>query len=404
MSLAALLSASSAAHAAFPCESIAIRGDVDPEGDPFTNKFDERVGVNGAGDVVFVGRAGTKQQAVYLYEDGGPHTIVAQLGEPAPGGSSFMRFGKASFGDLSINTDGDVAFFARLALPGAGVFVRDDGVLQKVAQTGDTSPAGGTFDTFPSVSQLNDSDRLLFVAGVDGGPDGIFAWDDGTIDELMTTADTDDDGNPFCSFQTVGYSDGVGAFIATVGIPNCGSPVQGVYWLFAPGDARTIVRVGDATPTTGVYTAFQNAPETSSTGISFAASIGGDPNTSEGIFLWDGTTVSSVAKTGDIAPVVNGLLKKLGGQHQMTLADQVYTRFFLRRSVTGQATFRYGGTPVVVQAKSDIPPSPPFGGNATYRAVGEPAVDEDGDFVAFYARVRDSVKPGAKDGILRCTP
>jgi len=395
-----------AARAGFPCESVAIRGDLDPAGDPFTNKFDERVGVNAAGDVVFVGRAGKKQQALYLYEDGGPSTIVAADGQVAPGGATFMRFGKSAFGDVSINTAGDVAFFAKLSV-GEGIFIRDGGVLKKIAQTGDASPGGGTFRTFPSVSQLNDVFGVSFVATVDGGPSGLFAYTTASASlagPLLTTSDVDTDGHPFCEVQEVGYSDGVLAVIATAGIPDCNSPVQTVYFVSTPTIVFPLARVGGATPAGGVYTSFENSPETSTTGVSFAARVGGSPDTSEGIFFWNGTTVSTVTKTGDIAPVVGGQLKKLGGQHQQTLGNEIYARFFLRRSVTGQATFRYGGTPVVAQAKSDVPPNPPFGAGASYRAIGEPAVDENGSFVAFYARVRDAAKPKGKDGILRCTP
>lgn len=401
------LAAGAAQAAPYTCSAVAIRGNLDPDGFAFTNKFYPPVAVNTDGDVAFVGRARTQQQALYKYEDGGPNSVIARIGQPAPGGSSFMRFGSTAFGNVSMNTAGNVAFISRLSLPGEGIFVLDGGTLEKAVQTTDAAPGGGAFLSFPSVSQLDDSETVFFVANVDGAPSGIFSYDAGanSIDgPFLTTADVDDGGNPFCAFQRIGSSNGAVAFVATVGIPDCGTPVQSLSQLVTVGVSLTVARAGDASPIGGTtFDTFLDSPETSASAITFAARVTGNTYTGDGLFSWSGA-FTKLAAVGDAAPDVGGSLKKLGSQHQQTLANDVYALFYTRGTPASHGIFVFNGSGSAAQVKTDVPPAPPFGVGARYRAIAAPAVDKDGAFLAFSARVKDTVAPSSKSGILRCAP
>jgi hypothetical protein len=167
------------AEARYTCTVVVRRNDIDPGGFAFTNRFEESLGVNAAGDVAFVGRAGTPKQTIYRYPNVG-RTASSRVGDPSPGGSSFGRFVASSRGRISINTPSNVGFCADVTLPGGGVFVDVAGVLEKAAQTTDATPNGGFFLAFPSVSNLDDSNEIAFVATVNGAPNGVFRYDPDT--------------------------------------------------------------------------------------------------------------------------------------------------------------------------------------------------------------------------------
>lgn len=400
VALALALSAG-VAEARFTCTSVARRGDLDPGGFPFQNKFDEQTAVNGSGDVVFVARSGSNPQYLYRYPNGGPNSVIARVGDPAPGGSTFGQFAKGTFGGPSINSAGVVAFKARLALPGEGVFVDDGGTLEKAARNTDPSPGGGFFVSFPSVAAIDDSNEVAFTAIVDLGPSGIFRYDADT-DALVTVVDTTDAdtlARPFCGFDAVGLSDAGLAFRGSVGNPTCATPLAGIFREVL-GTFVPLAVVGGVAPIGGTtYSLFLDAPAVGST-TTFVARVTGATFNGEGIF---DSGASVVVASGDIPPDVGGIVKKTGGQHRQTLGGDVVTRLFLRQTTAKHGIFRYDGTPEAAIVKSDTPP-PPFGALSRYRDIGIPAIDENGAYLAFRAKMRDTVKPGSKMGILRCTP
>src|SRR6185295_1831432 len=135
--------------------------------------------------------------AVYLYPGVGAGSIVAAQGDPAPSGGVFRRFKTPS-----INDTGDIAFFGDLVV-GDGVYVRPfAGVLVKAAATSDTSPGGGVFDKFPSLSRINASGALTFLSTVSGGPSGIFKYSGGIVTKVAVVGDSTGTGRQFCSFAT----------------------------------------------------------------------------------------------------------------------------------------------------------------------------------------------------------
>lgn len=403
LGLVVSLGVATTAHAGFTCSSVARRGDVDPAGEVFSNRFDEKVAVSPSGDVLFIGSAGGQRQALYRYRNVGPNGIIARDGDPAPGGSAFGNFAGSRFGRLSINSAGNAAFIARLALPGEGVFVDVGGALEKAARTTDLSPSGGFFVSFPSVSAINDANEVAFIGLTDIGPSGIFRYDADTnlLVTVVDTTATDTLGRPFCSFGEVGLSDAGLAFTATVGVPNCLTPIQGVFTASIAG-FPAVTLAGDPSPIGGTtFTSFVRAPETGAS-ITFEATVSGLTYTGSGIF--SSAAPATIVAAGDAAPSVGGTVKKLGGQHRQTLAGNVATRLFLRSTTAKQGIFLYDGSPEAGVVKTDTPPVPPFGPSSRYRTIGPPAVDETGAFFAFRAKMLDTVAPGSKTGVLRCTP
>jgi hypothetical protein len=390
------------AEASFTCESVARRGDLDPDGAAFSNKFDEAVAVNAAGEVLFVGRAGESQQTLYRYPNGGPNAVIARVGDPAPGGSAFGHFAGGCFGRPSVNTAGVAAFFAKLALPGQGVFVDVAGTLEKAAQTTDPAPGGGFFVAFPSVSLINDANEVAFVGTIDLGSSGIFRYDADTdaLVGVVDTSDADTAARPFCTFGEVGLSNVGLAFTATVGNPTCLTPLPGVF-RESLGTFVPVAVGGDASPIGGsTYESFSGAPEVGAA-ITFQARVTGVTFTGDGIFETAGP--SKVVAAGDAAPEVLGAVKKLGGQHRQALGGDVIVRLFLRQTAAKHGIFRYDATPEAAVVKTDAPPDPPFGPLSRYRAIGPPAAAATGTTIAFRAKMRDTIKPGSKTGVLRCS-
>jgi hypothetical protein len=392
------------AEARYTCTSIVRRGDIDPGTQAFTNKFEEPTGVNAAGDLVFIGRAGKQQQTVYSYPNGGPNRVVARVADPAPGGSAYSRFAAGSFGSVSVNTSGNIAFFAKLTLPGDGIFIDVGGTVEKAAQTTDPTPNGGFFLSMPSVSNINHVNEVAFVANVNGAPNGIFAYA-ANLNALVTVVDTtnsDTMGRAFCSFGKVALaaSASVIAFTASVANPTCATPLAGVFTSNGITSVP-VVMAGDATPIGGTtYVSFLDAPQIGTTAVTFAASVTGA--TFSGNAIFSSTGPSKVVAVGDFAPDVTGAIKKLGGHRQDGNGD-VIARLFLRQTDDKEGIFRYDATPEAAVVKTDAPPAP-FGAGSKYRKIGPVSAAGTATTIAFRAKMKDTIKPGSKTGILRCVP
>jgi hypothetical protein len=147
-------------------ETIALENDLAPNADAFY-RF---TAVAAAGrDVVFAAQLDSLPSGLFLWHRG-TTTTIALAGDPAPGTSeTFSSF-------ASIATHGThVVFSADLSNLASGVFTYDDGVLTKVAATGDPAPVGGTFTYFTQLT-ANFTPLVLashgpaFVADTSGAP------------------------------------------------------------------------------------------------------------------------------------------------------------------------------------------------------------------------------------------
>src|SRR5437899_118788 len=98
---------------------------------------------------------------------------VVSAGGPAPGGGTFTDFDAA----VSLSDGGQVAFLATLSTGSTGIFVASSTAsgyaTSKVAMTGDTNPAGGTFSSFSSPS-LNSAGQVAFSGRASSQPESIF--------------------------------------------------------------------------------------------------------------------------------------------------------------------------------------------------------------------------------------
>jgi serine/threonine protein kinase len=87
---------------------------------------------------------------------------IATLGDPAPGGSSFMK----NFDPWGMNNRGDLAFVADVSIAREGVFLlrRGGGSALQLARGGQPAPGGGTFDKdIAGHTSINDSGDVAFV-------------------------------------------------------------------------------------------------------------------------------------------------------------------------------------------------------------------------------------------------
>ncbi len=140
-------------------------------------EIDEPV-VNDAGTVVFLATTSTTAKSLWSSSPTGPRRLVS-AGQTVPGSSPARTF--ATFGDLSINASGQIAFYAELSgNPGtAASFWRldPDGALHRLAQSGQTLPTRSGTGTLTSLvtdsTALADDGSAVFIA-TSGASHGLY--------------------------------------------------------------------------------------------------------------------------------------------------------------------------------------------------------------------------------------
>jgi hypothetical protein len=138
------------------------------------------------------------QNGIYSYANG-LVTGLALNGQSAPGGGDFLySYGSPRFGP-AINDSGAIAFAAPLSISNAsGIFLSADGALSRIVGTGDLAADGSTFETVDSPS-MNASGEIAFWAATTSEI-GIFAYSNGVITKVAATGDV-------IGKQTLGYLD-----------------------------------------------------------------------------------------------------------------------------------------------------------------------------------------------------
>ena len=172
---------------------IVAQGDPSPDGKEFTY-LDFPATINNLGDVVFEAAVGEgfewEYSGIFLYSNGAI-SLIARDGNPDPGGGTF-----GSFSSPLINDEKQIVF--QSSIDGGtshGIFAFLNQAIQKVAVTGETTPAGGNYSAFYT-PLLNEEGSVAFFAYTDGGnSSGIFLWNGGPRIELSrdTVAFTDVD-------------------------------------------------------------------------------------------------------------------------------------------------------------------------------------------------------------------
>ncbi len=141
-----------------------------PSGDTFVGT-DFNTGLNGRGDLVFVGSVNTASgvtRGVYVGNETGAITPVAIHGDAVPGGGTLREAVSPA-----INDAGDVAFGGTLSTDSSGafqVFVRraSTGRLEQITAAGRAAPGGGVF-TESLGHHINDRGDVLLLGFVDVG-------------------------------------------------------------------------------------------------------------------------------------------------------------------------------------------------------------------------------------------
>jgi len=152
-------------------------GEETPIGGIFA-KFSERLGFSDQGAIAFLGllKLGPVPAAIFSIADGRPR-VVAQLGQPAPGGGRFSNFGLWP----AMSATGAIGFAAAVddgPSPVIIVRVTREG-LQRVVGVGDTLPDGARIASFTllpvvSVSPAGAVSFAVAPTATGGGPEGVY--------------------------------------------------------------------------------------------------------------------------------------------------------------------------------------------------------------------------------------
>jgi len=155
-------------------------GDETPIGGIFA-KFSERIGFSDQGTIAFHGhlKAAPVAAGIFAVDNGRPR-VVAQLGDPAPGGGRFSNFGLWP----AVNATGAIGFAASVDDGPSPVIVVRTGRegLHRVVGVGDPLPGGARIAslTLLPVVSLGGTGAVSFAVAptaTGGGPEGVFLAD-----------------------------------------------------------------------------------------------------------------------------------------------------------------------------------------------------------------------------------
>lgn len=408
--LAAIAAMSQPAAAQYTCESVATRSETDPDGSFLSNRFRSEAAINSAGDMLFIARPLGDKDHLYLYENGGATSVIAEgtAAAPVPGATFTAR----PFASPSVNDASDLAFWGNMVSQGEGVFVRPSGgALAVAAATTDSTPAGGVYDTFPKVAEANATGSLAFLATTVGGPsEAIFTYDipaGGPAVTAVVVGDTTTSGREICTIDDIDYADGGDLAIIGETKVSCANlvevPINTI--MHVSGVTITeVAKVGDATPIGGTtYGSFKLSPEVNAGGeVLFHTKLSGVIK-SEAVFLWNGITSTAVVVQGDFSPEAGGSYRKFS-DIGLANGSKVFVKAKFKGGGAKEAVVRFDGVvSSSVLSKNDTPPNPPYSVGAFYRKLGKfIAVSHDGTYVGLVPKVKDSVPPKSKVGVLRC--
>jgi hypothetical protein len=280
------------------------------------------VNLNDSGDAaILVGIPvnGRLESALLTYVNG-QFTKIVQEGDPTPAGGVFKGCG---FGEPSINSKGDVAFFACAEVPAGifpdGVSIYSAGTLSKVVVSTDPSPIGGSFNLGFVPAQtvvMNNAGEVLFQAGVDLDPAtkekrGLF------LNTIMGIRKIELDGDALLGIGTVklsttGFGDlnNDGDVVFAVGIT--GSVDNGIF-VWSADTTQKIMLEGEPTPLGGKFASVGGpsftVPRINSSGtVAFKNRIK-KGKASDAIFLATPRTMAKVAAVGDKLPTGGEIAK-----------------------------------------------------------------------------------------------
>ncbi len=389
-----------AAALTYTCATVDRQDLFDPDMVRFSSKF-ESPDVNSSGDTVFIGRTKSPRlRKLYLYPGAGGEQTIAAQGGAAPGGSTFEQFESAS-----INDAGDIGFAANLDV-GHGVFVRPaGGPILAAALGGQAAPGGGTFETFPDVSDVNDDGDIAFIAKLTGGATGVYFYDRSlaTVSAVALTGGSTGGGRSFCSFINVTTGSTRPAFQA-VTETTCGVSNDPETTIFQYSGVYTeVATVGDPAvlPGTTIAKLF-DIHSNMANDVGYRAKINGTV-AGNAVFLFTPSVATTVLVVqGDTAPRSGGSIRTIPQLGGITDTDQVAFRGKIVKGGAKHGVFLFDTTDDAAVLTFDPVPDDQWGTTASYRNIDEDTgVSASGTWVTFIAKVRDSQTPSGT-GVFRC--
>lgn len=243
--------------------------------------------INNAGDAAFH----VNLAALYQYDHGALSVVLAP-GGASPGGGTveFVGAHPVRGGSLAVRAD-DFDGSTVIALR------RGSNPLAPVVLDTDATPAGGTFELFDDVLDVN-GQTIVFASTLDGATanSGVFRVKARThvFETIVLSGDLAPNGALFVDFTAVAAAGRDVAFAASLD-----SAATGLF-LWHRGTITTIALSGDAAPgTADTFASFTNMASRGRR-VAFGAKL--STLGSGGVFAYDRGIVTKVAVTGDAEP------------------------------------------------------------------------------------------------------
>src|SRR5258708_7835523 len=325
---------------------------------------------------------------------------IAVIGDATPGGGTFAKFEDRP----NVNEAGDVVFTATIAGGRAprGIFLASKGTLTQIVAAGDSTPDGGTFETFRlGRSAPMKSGAALFLATLAGGKahKGIFRASKDTITKVVAEGDSITGGGTFDHIlddRPSGSDDGSVVFIAEVvtATPQEGSSRTSQKGIFTEAQGRftKVVGLGDPTPLGGAFHNFGRPAINERGEVVFSAAIKGG-STLEALFHVAGGKITPVVRVGDRSPG-GGTFKEFEGVWINNRGD-ISFRAFMEGSKADIESYvvSQGSVAKIAGAEAPLPD-----GRVFDLAFGRPMMNDRGE-MAFKAKLHAGQRGGGKEGI-----
>jgi hypothetical protein len=274
-------------------------------GGTFGNTFD--LGLNGNGQAVFTDAVvnGTSTQGVFMFFAGNPTQPVQTL---ALQGQQALGDTFATFGPPLNNDAGTVGVHAKLTSGGGndeGLYLFFAGSPARRARTGGSDQSGGTFSTFGDPS-INANGDLAAKADLVGGNHGLYMFFAGSPEataarQLAKNLGSDGSGGTYSTFGNPSLNlcvsgcgtTGPGAYVAAKStLTSGGGTDQGLYMFFAGNPANSapvnvIAKTGGSDGSGNIFTAplnggFSDPVINGQNGVVFTA----DTNNGKGLYMF----------------------------------------------------------------------------------------------------------------------
>ncbi|QEG37626.1 DUF7453 family protein [Bythopirellula goksoeyrii] len=409
------LGTSAAANAGSNTKVVAVTLDPAPDGNGIIVIGLTLPKLNDIGQAAFSGfisngMGGNPSDNATLLSDGNTLAQVAREGQSAPDGNGILDdFIDLNFPILngSLNNTGKVAL--RTSYIGShggssedsGIVVGNGNTLTQIARAGQPSPDGNGILSYVSIPDINDAGQVAFAATLIGSNSsltsdvGVYRNDGNVLTQIARTGQAAPDGNGIIGRTTTFHGSSLNALgqvafgVAITPTPDGIGGDEAL--LLGDGDKLIqIVRSGQPAPDGNgdlVYgqTLGLAAPALNEMGqVAFSAYVTGTVdglNDGGGVFLSDGSSLTTIARRGQPAPDGNGSFGTFSTPRSLNNSGQVAFRAgFIDSSLgfTDRGIVRGDGVTLEQIARhGQLAPD----GDGTYREFYHPAINDAGQVV-----------------------